>query len=673
MDRNIIYYGSRAALPERIPLRAGPLALIYEQGDLRSIKLGEHEILRRIYVAVRDRNWGKVAPVFSNLQIQTEPERFSVRYDVENRANEIDFAWHGEIRGEADGMLTFTMEGAARSTFYKNRIGFCILHPAGLSGQAAEVEHMDGVHEQTKFAVDICANQPVHPFDNLRAIRHEVMSGVWAEVAFSGDIFEMEDQRLWTDASYKTYCTPLSLPYPVEIQAWDRVEQSVTLKLIDERRSKNWHAWVPHPVQVSTAADQSPVMINAFRDWKPLPALGLTVASHGADLSEGELARLRALHLHHLRVELNLSEPDYPAKLRQAAKQAAALGILLEVALAVSSSEPGQALTGFRRLVNELRPNVCGWLVFPEREPYAGGSPSEGIARQAHAILKPYDPRIPLSVGTNTDFIFLKRTTLPLSWMDQVCLTVNPQVHAFDNQSIIETLEAQPMVVESARRLAQGLPVVVSPVTLKPRFNPYATGQQPQPAPDELPPQVDPRQLSLFGASWTLGSLRAMIQSGVERVTYYETTGWRGVLETEQGSPLQHAFPSIAGSVYPLYHVLMDYNEFTGGQGCALNSNDPLRVSALALRQRDRTRYILANHTAEHVPIMLEADGEMFDVWSIDETNAESGMREPEIFRHKAGLQFRAKNGFVAFELQPYSLVRLDHNPSIGTSSIMRS
>ena len=50
------------------------------------------------------------------------------------------------------------------------------------------------------------------------------------ELRFGGELFEMEDQRNWTDASYKTYCTPLHLPYPVELAAGERVIQSVTLR-----------------------------------------------------------------------------------------------------------------------------------------------------------------------------------------------------------------------------------------------------------------------------------------------------------------------------------------------------------------------------------------------------------------------------------------------------------
>ena len=60
--KEILYYGKDEALPKQTPLRAGPLSLIYEAGDLRYIKWGGREIVRRIYVAVRDRNWATITP-----------------------------------------------------------------------------------------------------------------------------------------------------------------------------------------------------------------------------------------------------------------------------------------------------------------------------------------------------------------------------------------------------------------------------------------------------------------------------------------------------------------------------------------------------------------------------------------------------------------------------------
>ena len=70
-SENVRYYGKDEPLPDQIDLKAGPLNLFYEAGDLRYIKYGDKEIIRRIYVAVRDRNWDTVQPVLSNVSMNT--------------------------------------------------------------------------------------------------------------------------------------------------------------------------------------------------------------------------------------------------------------------------------------------------------------------------------------------------------------------------------------------------------------------------------------------------------------------------------------------------------------------------------------------------------------------------------------------------------------------------
>ena len=45
--------------------------------------------------------------------------------------------------------------------------------------------------------------EPWQPFKSIRAITHSVRPGV-RECRMEGDMFEMEDQRNWSDASYKT-------------------------------------------------------------------------------------------------------------------------------------------------------------------------------------------------------------------------------------------------------------------------------------------------------------------------------------------------------------------------------------------------------------------------------------------------------------------------------------
>jgi len=653
LSQNILYYGKAEPLPEKVTLYAGPLSVLYEHGGLRSIRLGEHEILRRIYMAVRDRNWGTVAPVISNVTMQIESDRFAITFDAENIQGEIDFTWHAVIRGESDGTILCSMEGGARSDFWKNRIGFCVLHPASLSGQAAVVEHTGGRREHTRFAEDISADQPVNGFSDMRAIEHSPEPGLWAEVRFSGDVFEMEDQRLWTDASYKTFCTPLSLPYPVQIRAGTRVIQSVLLRLRQE------HAAQPARIHRQAGIRPEAVRVTAG-SWKPLPKVGLSMASHGGPLSPREVQRLRALYLHHLRVELKLPDPQYQRILRQAVEQAEELSLPVEVAVAVDQDLADEQLASFREHLDILRPHVSGWLVFPTLEPYAGGSPSEKIARAARQYLKPYDPRVPLAVGTNTDFIFLKRTRLPLECMDRVCITINPQVHAFDNLSLIETLEAQPMVVDSARRLAGGLPVTVSPITLKPRFNAYTTGSLEKPTACVLPEQVDPRQMSLFGAGWTLGSLRAMVAASACSVTCYETTGWLGVMERDQNPLAHNQFPSTQGGVFPLFHVLASIGEFAGGSASPLVSSAPSQVSGMALKANDRERTILANHTIDEQEVDLEGLEGSYLVYNLDETNAGRAILSPEQLWKESSKPYHTENKIGRFTLKPFGLLWID-------------
>ena len=257
--------------------------MIFEAGDLRYIRFGDHEILRRVYVAVRDHNWDTILPQLSNVQIEQEGDAFRITYDVANKMADVDFFWRGTIAGDADGTITFSMDGEARSTFRRNRIGFCVLHPMGCAGVPCRIEKVDGAVEESAYPIAIAPQylidgeiKPVAPFNNMRAVRYEVTSGVEAEVRFEGEIFEMEDQRNWTDASYKTYGTPLSEPFPVEVAAGTKISQRITVTLKTQSELST---------EKSDAAAQSLTFGISSADPQPLPQIGLGVASHGEPLN----------------------------------------------------------------------------------------------------------------------------------------------------------------------------------------------------------------------------------------------------------------------------------------------------------------------------------------------------------------------------------------------------
>ena len=645
----VLHYGKDEPLPEGIQLRAGPLSMIFEAGDLRYIRFSDHEILRRIYVAVRDHNWDTILPQLSNVQIEREENAFRITYDVSNKDADVDFCWQGTITGSTDGTITFSMDGEARSTFRRNRIGFCVLHPMSCAGVPCRIEKVDGTVEESAYPISIAPQllidgeiKPVAPFNNMRAVRYEVTSGVEAEVRFEGEIFEMEDQRNWTDASYKTYGTPLSEPFPVEVPAGTKISQQITLTLKTQCESR---------AETRDTTTQLLTLEISSTDTRPLPRIGLGVASHGESLSVGELERLKLLNLSHLRVDIDLTQPDYESTLRRATDEARALGVSLELALFLTD-EAAEELQTFAKALERVNLPIGAYLIFHKTES------STSAQWVVHA--RRYLSEAKIGAGTNAYFTDLNRGRPPVDALDLVCYSINPQVHAFDNSSLIETLEAQAVTVESAQQFADGLPIAVTPVTLLARFNPNATGPEPEPAPGELPTQVDIRQMSLFGAGWTLGSIKYLSKSRASSVTYYETSGWRGVMERANGSPLPEKFRSLPGAVFPLYHLLAEVGEFADGEVLVSKSSDPLKVEGIALRKNGQMRTLLANLTPDSQQVRVGNLAGTVRVRRLDETNAHAAMASPKAFRAERGDLVQTTNGTLALNLRPYAIAQID-------------
>jgi hypothetical protein len=364
------------------------------------------------------------------------------------------------------------------------------------------------------------------------------------------------------------------------------------------------------------------------------------------------------LGLSHLRVDLRLPSDGWSAALRQAVKQARSVGARVHAALFVSD-HAGEELARLSRETAALAtdgspdptPPVSLWIVFHERE-RSTGPRWVGLARQHLAGLA---PGVPFAAGTDAHFAELNRGRPVRGAGALPCFSISPQVHAFDDRTLVENLEAQAAAVETARAFGAG-PVVVSPVTLRPRFNAVATAEE-APSPDVLPPAVDARQMSWLGAAWTLGSLaRLATVDGVHSLTYYETTGWRGVMETEAGSPRPDLFPSTPGAVFPVYHVL------AGLAGCVrvapLPGACPPPIAGLCgWDAGGRPRVLLANLSDGRVKLEVEAGGHALELRMLDETSGKTALVDPESFLDRPGRRIGASE---VVTLEPYALARVD-------------
>jgi hypothetical protein len=606
-DREMILRGGPLA-EESIVLRAGPVTLEFEPGlaFVRYVRLGDAEILRGVYAAVRDRTWLTVLPKVTNVVREVRERSFRLTFDADCAEGPIHFLWHGTITGSEDGTIGFAMDGVAKTAFQRNRIGFCVLHPLKeCAGKPYRAETPEGQRTTGTFPEVISPHQPVK---NLRAIAHTVAPGVEAEVRMEGDIFEMEDHRNWTDGNYKTYCTPLELPLPVDIRQGQEIRQSVTIRLIGTP-----------PVTVASRTPEVVIEPSAQQPNK-LPPIGVG----WAPIAQAELARLRAAAPAHLRVDLRLSR-DWRTTLRQAS-----IGMPIEAALFVTDDAEAQLADAAKAMTGT---KVARFLVFHEKE----SSTSEKWLSIARKTLR----GAPVGGGTNVYFTELNRTRPQPEWLDVACYSINPQVHAFDDRSLIENLEPQAATVASARSFLGAKPVAVTPVTLRPRFNPNDPATI-----DNNPRKYDPRQASLFGTAWTLGSVKYLAEAGADSITYYETSGPGGWID--------------GGRVHPLYHVLADVNEFAGGEVIPLSTSDPLGAIALMLRKGSRVRILAANLTLKPVAIRLrlpQLSGRI-SVYRLEEQTYAMATKEPGRFRANPAERIETRD--LSLVLLPYGVIRLD-------------
>jgi D-apionolactonase len=482
---------------------------------------------------------------------------------------------------------------------------------------------------------------PHQPFIDMQSIAHATGDGEIV-IRFEGDLWEMEDQRNWTDASYKTYSTPLRLPYPVEIHEGDRVWQRVTI----EARGGDAAVPVTGEAKVQVTVDPS--------RGRTIPPIGLGVASHGGPLSDEDVALLQVLGPAHLHVALDLTESDWQESLARAKQEAGALGAA--VAVEVIAGADGAGLKDLANALSASEVDVARVLVFADGEMVTRAT----VLAAAREAFGQAGVETLVGGGTRAYFTELNRATLPLEAMDVVSYTLNPQVHAFDNASMTETLAAQPETVRSARAIVGDRPLVVGPITLRPPFNPNATGPDPEPAPGELPSSVDYRQPSLFAAGWLAGSVNALGNAGVDALTYFETTGWRGLIERRDHPLRVGKFHSWPGMVFPVYHVLADVADFQGGQILPITLSDGLRVQGLALRDGGRVRVVLANMTDEPLSMSLEipgAGGAM--VRRLDDRTVSLAATDPGAFRGLAE-PIDMIDGLVNIDLPPFGLATVD-------------
>jgi D-apionolactonase len=636
-----------------IALRAGPLALALDGVDLRHVTLSGVELVQRVYMAVRDAPWNTIPPVISDLVIEPGVDSCHVRFHARHRHEAIDFEWDGTITGTPDGLIRYELDGVCHGTFQYSKIGFNVHHAlAGSVGRRyraqTETGELRGVLPDAIDPQRIVDGTLSGMFAPYRELAIEVVDGTEAVVAIEGDLMELQDHRNWTDANFKSYATPLALGFPFDSRDGQRIRQVVTIR---------YAGLLPSAVDPGDAELRIGAVIG------PLPRFGLGMASHGRSLAPGEVELVRALRPDHLRVDLVLRDGSWAGALDRAIGDARAVGAGLELAVSANASS-GEQLDDLAGRLASADVRVDRVLVHALADGFSAfvSTTPATIVRLVRDRLSPVVPGALFAGGTDQNFSDINRERPSDPVFQGLCCSVSPTIHAADDASIVENIAGAAELVRFARTFRDGAPdgraIIISPVTIATRFGPYPAGPA---AAGDLPPAVDVRQASLLGAAWTCGELAAFASAGAASVTWYETTGWRGVLETTDGSPMPDRFPSTPGQVFPVWHVFAALSGWHDGRVLAVSATDPLRITGLAVRMDERIGMLVANVTpvAQRVRI-TGLEGQAVSVRLLDDASAVWALADPVGFQAAPGATVPVRGGAVWLALGPYAVARLD-------------
>jgi len=581
-------HGGVVPLESPRPLQGDHFSAGLETPSLRNVAVDGSEIAQTLTFSVRDKFWGTVDSADWSTSIEHEGDSLHVEMAGRFTSDEVDLEAVIIVRTDSDGSLTYAVRATALRAFQRARIGICVMHPFTLSGHPLHVTTPDETYS-TVFPGDVSASRSI---SNIVALRHGLDGDREVTFEFEGELFEFEDQRNWTDASYKTFCTPLALPWPVSVKSGEVIEQRVRISTIGQQR----------PVIPPTATPESAIAfarVDLRGDGGMIPSIGVQAGPGSRGL---EVAK--ELGISHVRVTLDDRSESMANDLATVHQALKGSDIGLEVEIVADDPTDVSGLgPALAELGNRLR-----WFFVFDREtqitPRTYGSAIEGL----RAIVGPFAGG---GSGSNFGAINFNIDNIALDSLDAVTFPMSPQVHYTDHFSFVSNLDAQGVVAANGRRIAGDRPLSIGPITLMPR----RVGER---------LTSDPRSASLLASSWTVASLSELLASGADALTYHHVGDTEGIVDPD-------------GALNPTYHLLADLASYAGARHVPVHIDSPRhRIAMIALRRESEVMIVVANLESETVDVDIDLPSADVTLRTLDETTYEVARRGRAMFVNSA-------------------------------------
>lgn len=513
--------------------------LQWDGDEISEISLDGVTMLESVRPMLRDRNWGTIPP---SLVHQTlSPGRRSS--PDSKRVLESSYSFpEGAARASLsvrihEETLRIRFELDATADVMTNRTGLTVLLPRSMVGDDAVVTTTAGNRRDFRFPVAV---SPWQPLFDIRALSLD-HGGVRASVTFSGDVFEMEDQRNWCDASYKIYNRPLDLPFPYRIAAGEKIVQEISIvadspvpRTDETRPASATGAAGPCPLGALLSATAPTVL--------PRISIGASTtyrSSPGAPVSSAD-------GISYLTVEVS-DRFDMDRPLAHAAREAHDAGLPIDLRLNATPTIDIDAVLA----ALDAAGATLGRIGIVSADTHVTTEPLWAKLREATR-----GRHVDLVAGSRTHFTELNRQihVLPAG-VRHLSFGYSPQMHMTETWHIVESVAALGDSLRSARQLVPSADILLGPVSLRPRVNAVATQvDQVDLADDDgygahrVPGSTDPRQHTPWAAAWVGAVLAEAASEHVAEVSLMEMVGPRGIVPTVGAStPLSCLLKLLGG------------------------------------------------------------------------------------------------------------------------------
>ncbi|MGG5820010.1 hypothetical protein [Falsiroseomonas sp. HW251] len=598
----LLTFGTTEPPPARHVLQAGALRCVLEAGVVRHVTWRGVEVLRGIAYLLRDTDWGTPSSKVGGLAVEEDADAFRVSFESCTAVGDATFIVTARIEGRADGSLVFDATGVADGPIDTCRCGFVVLHSAAVAGLDLEVEHTGGAVSHMRFPTEISPSQPVL---DIRALTCRPAPWIAVTCRMEADLpldpagkFEMEDQRNWSDASFKTYVGSLLDPWPYRLEAGVARRQRVEVAIKDDG---------PAMPAIATG-DAAPHIELVDAGRMRLPEIGMGVPQGAAGIDDAAAARVAALGPRWLVVSLELDTAGQREQLAAAATLARRCGARIQLEIVLPALAPANVeLAAAAHLCAEAGLSPAAVLACPRAmmrsyqpsDSWPDVPPPDACAEAARAAF----PGARIGAGMVTYYTELNRFRPGGQAFDFIGHATAPIVHAADDVSVMETLESLPHMARSVRAIWPGRGHRIGPSSLAMRSNPYGAALVPNP---DLRRAAlageDPRQHGLFAAAWTIGYAAALAPEGTEMVALHATHGASTLL----AMPVSSQLPLPSGAtVPPVFHALR-WLARGGGQRAMMVLGAPPGLGAVAWVDDNSTRVALANLTPTSLRVRLD-------------------------------------------------------------------